>query len=134
MKTLITYWTLTGNTEKMAIAILEAMQKDTDIKKIAEIKPADLVNYDLVLMGCPAKGAEELEPEEFQPFYDEAKELIKGKKVGLFGSFDWGDGEWMDTWKTDAEEAGLEVVDTYIVQQDEIDDIDPSAFVENLKK
>lgn len=59
-------------------------------------------------------GSEELEYDEFQPMWDEVKETLGGKKVVLFGSYSWAEGEWMDNWKADADEAGVNVVDSVI--------------------
>lgn len=59
-------------------------------------------------------GSEELEYDEFQPMWDEVKEALSDKKVVLFGSYSWAEGEWMDNWKADADEAGVNVVDSVI--------------------
>ncbi|MDY5080737.1 hypothetical protein ACQRAP_02910 [Collinsella sp. SGI.180] len=59
-------------------------------------------------------GSEELEYDEFQPMWDEVKETLGDKKVVLFGSYSWAEGEWMDNWKADADEAGVNVVDSVI--------------------
>ena len=59
-------------------------------------------------------GSEELEYDEFQPMWDEVKETLGDKKVVLFGSYSWAEGEWMDNWKADADEAGVHVVDSVI--------------------
>ena len=44
-------------------------------------------------------GAEELEDGEFAPMYEACKAKFAGKKIGLFGSYGWGDGEWMRNWE-----------------------------------
>ena len=60
--------------------------------------------------GCPARGAEVLEEMEFQPMFDACKRSLGGKRVALFGSYGWGDGEWMRTWESDCDSAGLNLV------------------------
>ena len=122
MKTAIIYWSQTGNTQAMAENILAGIRKEggeADIFAVSEISPAEAAAYDVLLLGCPAMGAEELESEEFEPFYTELEALVPGKKVGLFGSYDWGDGEWMRIWQERAEGAGLHAEDTLIVNMND---------------
>jgi flavodoxin short chain len=66
--------------------------------------------YDGIALGCPAMGAEQLEEAEYQPMWDEVKGELSGKKVALFGSYGWGDGEWMRMWEDEAKEAGANLV------------------------
>ena len=61
-------------------------------------------------MGCPAMGSEVLEEMEFQPMFDSIKNQMGGKAVGLFGSFGWGDGEWMRSWEKDCDDVGINLV------------------------
>ncbi len=97
-KTVIIYWSGTGNTEAMANAILEGAA-GADIFNVAEISATDAAEYDNLILGCPAMGAEVLEEAEFEPFFTELEEKISGKMVALFGSYGWGDGEWMRNWE-----------------------------------
>lgn len=80
-----------------------------------------MAKYDAFAFGCPAMGSEMLEEDVFQPMWDAVKGLLGEKKTVLFGSYGWGTGEWMDTWRTDAEAAGVHVVTTTIAN-DEPDD------------
>ncbi len=134
MKVKIIYWSGTGNTEKMANAINDAMllKYDTEMKFVKDAKKDDVVDSDIILLGCPAMGAEELEADEFQPFYDSVKELLKNKKVGLFGSYAWAEGEWMGNWIADANACGIDIVDSIIVHEDNINSLDVSSFVEKF--
>ncbi len=112
MKIGIIYWSGTGNTEAMAKAIAEGVQSagaGCDVLNISDGEP-DISAYDKCMYGCPAMGAEELEEAEFAPFWESIKGKLAGKDVALFGSYEWADGEWMDTWKADAEEAGAKPV------------------------
>ena len=117
MKTAVVYWSGTGNTEAMARAVAEGMTAagaEAVLLTPAEVAPGDLNAYDAIAFGCPAMGSEELEYDEFQPMWDEVKETLGDKKVVLFGSYSWAEGEWMDNWKADADEAGVNVVDSTI--------------------
>lgn len=108
MKISIVYWSLTGNTEMMANAILEGAKEVTSDVELLEVNEAslDVLKSDVILFGCPAMGAEELDDSEFEPFFTQIESKLNGKKVGLFGSYDWGDGEWMRTWEERVKAAG----------------------------
>ena len=101
-KTAVIYWSGTGNTEAMAEAVLAGMQEagaDAALYTTAEVTSALFDDLTGVAFGCPAMGAEVLEEMDFQPMWDEAKGFLGGKNVALFGSYGWGDGEWMRTWE-----------------------------------
>ena len=98
MKTAVIYWSGTGNTEAMARAVAEGMTAagaEVVLLTPAEVAPGDLNAYAAIAFGCPAMGAEVLEETEFQPMFDACKRSLGGKRVALFGSYGWGDGEWM---------------------------------------
>ncbi len=108
-KTLVVYWSGTGNTEIMAQKIkegLESQGESVDLKAVDGIEASEVEAYEKIAFGCPSMGAECLEEDEFEPFFEEAEGMLSGKKVALFGSFDWGDGEWMDDWQDRVTEAG----------------------------
>ena len=116
-KTAVIYWSGTGNTEAMANAVLEGMKAagaEATLLTPDQVDASALSDYDAIAFGCPAMGSEELEYDEFQPMWDEVKETLGDKKVVLFGSYSWAEGEWMDNWKADADEAGVNVVDSVI--------------------
>lgn len=101
-KTAVIFWSGTGNTEAMANAVLAGMQSagaDAVLLSCAEVDSSMIDALDAVALGCPAMGAEVLEEEEFAPMFDSIKDKLAGKKVALFGSYGWGDGEWMRTWE-----------------------------------
>lgn len=101
MKVNVVYWSGTGNTETMAEAVAEgAKNADAEVAVIG-VSDADnsVLDADALVLGCPAMGAEELEESEFEPFFTSIEGKIAGKRIGLFGSYDWGDGEWMRTWQ-----------------------------------
>lgn len=98
---LLVYWSGTGNTEIMAEKIKEGLEGAgafVDYRKVDEINPNQVSNYKKIVFGCPSMGVEILEEDEFEPFFEEAENQLSGKKVALFGSYGWGQGEWMDEW------------------------------------
>ena len=117
MKTAVIYWSGTGNTEAMANAVAEGMKEagaEVTMLTPDQVQAGELGGYGAIAFGCPAMGSEELEYDEFQPMWNEVKETLGDKKVVLFGSYSWAEGEWMDNWKADADEAGVNVVDSVI--------------------
>ena len=104
MKKIVVYWSGTGNTEEIANKI--AADLGCDAFSVSAISASDALENDLIIFGCPAMGAEELEDAEFKPFYDEVMASIGDKKVALFGSYGWGDGEWMRLWEDEAKSSG----------------------------
>ena len=101
MKTAVIYWSGTGNTEAMARAVAEGMTvagAEVVLLTPAEVAPGDLNAYAAIAFGCPAMGVEVLEEMEFQPMFDACKRSLGGKRVALFGSYGWGDGQWMRDW------------------------------------
>ena len=113
MKTAVVYWSGTGNTEAMARAVAEGMTAagaEAVLLTPAEVAPGDLNAYAAIAFGCPAMGSEVLEEMEFQPMFDACKRSLGGKRVALFGSYGWGDGEWMRKWVDRMTAAGATVV------------------------
>ena len=109
-KTAVIYWSGTGNTEAMANAVLEGMKSagaDAALLTVDQVNTADLGSYAAIAFGCPAMGSEVLEESEFQPMFDSCKALLAGKPTALFGSYGWGDGEWMREWENDCRAAGI---------------------------
>ena len=101
-KIAVVYWSGTGNTEQMANAVAEGMREagaECAVWTPADVGADAVKELDAAALGCPAMGAEELEETEFAPMFDAVKSALAGKPVGLFGSYGWGDGEWMRTWE-----------------------------------
>lgn len=107
MKTAVIYWSGTGNTEAMAKAVAEGA--GAELFSVSAFS-GDVADYDAVAFGCPAMGAENLEEGEFEPFFEGIESKLSGKKVALFGSYGWGDGEWMRTWEQDCRGANISLV------------------------
>lgn len=101
----VVYWSGTGNTEAMAKAVAEGAGKAgaaAELFAVADFNLSTAATYDAFALGCPAMGAEALEEDEFDPFYQSLKPTLSGRKLALFGSYGWGDGEWMRSWQDDA--------------------------------
>ena len=112
-KTAVIYWSGTGNTEAMAAAIAEgakSVNPDTALFTVSDISAEDAANYDTLILGCPAMGAEVLEESEFEPFFEELESKLAGKNTALFGSYGWGDGKWMRNWEERIAAAGANLI------------------------
>ena len=108
-KIAVIYWSGTGNTEAMANAIAEGAQgagAEVDVKQVSDITVDQALEYDKLALGCPAMGAEVLEESEFEPFFSQLEGRLSGKSVALFGSYGWGDGQWMRDWEERTDRAG----------------------------
>ena len=109
----VVYWSQTGNTEAMANYLVDGLQNvgaTVSLFNVNEFAIDQFDGFDAIAFGCPAMGAEVLEEMEFQPMWDEVSNLIADKKIALFGSYDWGDGEWMRNWAQDALDKGAILV------------------------
>ena len=109
-KVAIVFWSATGNTETMANCIAEGAGANGTIVSCTEMTPAKLAEFDAVAFGCPAMGAEVLEEGEFEPFMESIDGSISGKTIALFGSYGWGDGQWMREWAERVTGEGATVV------------------------
>ena len=112
-KTAVVYWSGTGNTQAMAEAVAEGMKSagaEVALLTPDQVKGAELALYDAIAFGCPAMGSEVLEEMEFQPMFDACKRSLGGKSAALFGSYGWGDGEWMRSWEKDCSDAAWKSV------------------------
>ncbi|MCR4781195.1 MAG: flavodoxin [Lachnospiraceae bacterium] len=101
-KVAVVYWSGTGNTKQMAEAVLEGAKgagADASIFEPDGFNADAVSEYDAIAFGCPAMGAEELEDSEFEPMFSDVENSLSGKKIALFGSYGWGDGEWMRNWE-----------------------------------
>lgn len=113
-KIAIVYWSGSGNTEKMAEAIAKGAKNksaEVECKSVDKASAAELANFDLIALGSPAMGSEVIEESEMEPFFVSVQKYLKGKKVAVFGSYDWGEGEWLETWGTRVKKGGADLVD-----------------------
>ena len=119
-KIAVVFYSGSGNTEAMADAACEAVGADKiDCTAFNAAKAAE---YDAIAFGCPAMGDEVLEEELFQPMWDDVKGTLGSKKVALFGSYGWGDGQWMRDWEADAKDAGVNLVCDPVMANEAPDD------------
>ncbi len=124
-KTAIIYWSGTGNTEAMAQAVSDGAKEvnsETKLFNVSQITADEAAEYDTLILGCPAMGSEVLEESEFEPFFTELESSLSGKNVALFGSYGWGDGEWMRSWEERVNAAGANLVCESVIANDAPDD------------
>ncbi len=119
MKKAVVYWSGTGNTEAMAKAVADAA--GAELFTAADFSGAKADGFDAIAFGCPAMGAEALEESEFEPMFEEVKSHLSGKKVALFGSYGWGDGDWMQIWEDDCRANGIKLVHESVICNGEPD-------------
>lgn len=101
-KIAVVYWSGTGNTETMAKKVAEgakAAGAEATLFTAAEFSDDQMDSFDAVAFGCPSMGVERLEDSEFEPMFAGCEAKLKGKKIALFGSYGWGDAEWMRNWE-----------------------------------
>ncbi len=120
-KVAVCYWSGTGNTEAMAEAVAAGIRQagaEAELFTPADVTGDTLDGFDAIAFGCPAMGAEVLEEDEFQPMFDQYQSKLSGKKIALFGSYGWGDGEWMRSWEETCRNCGAVLAcDSVICQE-----------------
>ena len=133
MKTAVVFWSGTGNTEAMANAVADGMKEKG--AEVSLIGPSDftadkVAEFDAIAFGCPAMGNEVLEESEFDPMFTGIEGSLSGKKIALFGSYGWGDGEWMRNWEDRCKAAGANLVCESVT----VNDAPDADGVESCKK
>ncbi|MBQ8076659.1 MAG: flavodoxin [Oscillospiraceae bacterium] len=126
-KVAVVYWSGTGNTAAMAEAVAQGARGAGASVSVVNLDEAafggaDVANYDAIAFGCPAMGAEELEDGTFLPAFESCEPELSGKKIGLFGSYGWGGGEWMSTWEETCKNDGADLVSDSVVCNEAPDD------------
>lgn len=124
-KVAVVYWSSTGNTEAMANAVADGIKEkggEAVLHTCEDFDGSKVTEYDAIAFGCPAMGDEVLEEDEFEPMFNSCETKLSGKKVGLFGSYGWGDGEWMHNWEDKCKEDGAVLVADGVICQEEPDD------------
>ncbi len=137
MKINIIYYSSTGNTEEMANLIARGAKEEgaeVNLMTFGEASVDDVKNCDVVLLGGPAMGAENLEESEVEPFVESIEGEVSGKKMVLFGSFGWGGGAYMTEWENRMEENGAELLEKEVVVQEAPEGDDVEKLIELGKK
>ena len=124
-KVAVVYWSGTGNTEAMAEAVADGIREkggEAVILTAGEFDRSMIGDYDSIAFGCPSMGDEELEESEFAPMFESCVPDLAGKKIALFGSYGWGDGEWMRKWEKTCKKAGAVFACDFVICNDAPDD------------
>ena len=114
----VVYWSQTGNTQAMAEAVgagITKAGKEADVVEVSGASMEDLKAAKVFALGCPAMGAEVLEEMEMEPFVEEVEGFAQGKTIALFGSYGWGDGQWMRDWEERMTAAGATVLNLSLI-------------------
>ncbi|MBQ7131930.1 MAG: flavodoxin [Oscillospiraceae bacterium] len=117
-KVAVVYWSGTGNTEAMANAVAQGVKEkggECNILTADAFDASMLDEYGAVAFGCPSMGAEELEDSEFEPMFSACLPKLSGRKIALFGSYGWGDGEWMRNWEAECKNAGANLACDFVI-------------------
>lgn len=120
-KIAVVYWSGTGNTEAMATAVINGIQDagaEGSLFVASEFDAQMIDSFDAIAFGCPAMGAEELEDSEFAPMFEACEPKLSGKKIALFGSYGWGDGEWMRNWEDTCKNDGADLACSFVICND----------------
>ena len=132
-KVAVVYWSGSGNTEAMADKVAEgakAAGAEVEVISADDFAGTDIEGFDGVAFGCPAMGDEELEDSVFQPVFEACEPKLAGKKVVLFGSYGWGDGEWMRSWEEKCKNDGVVLAADSVICNEEPDDEAQAACIE----
>lgn len=124
-KVAIIYWSGTGNTKIMAELIAQGAENQgalVSLKEVANATNRDIEEADIIALGCPSMGDEVLEESEMEPFVESIESIVKNKKVALFGSYGWGDGQWMRDWEERMFSNGAIIISDCVIANYEPDD------------
>ena len=117
-RTAVVYWSDTGNTKEMADYVAEGARgagAEVNIIEASHFGPADIAEYDAFAFGCPAMGDEILEEDVFEPMFESVEKNLSERRVGIFGSYDWGDGQWMREWADRCKAGGMDLVNDGVI-------------------
>ena len=123
--TAVVYWSGTGNTEAMANAVVKGAKDqgaEVTLFTAGEFDADQVDAFDAIAFGCPSMGSEELEDSEFEPMFSNVKGRLAGRKIALFGSYGWGDGEWMRNWEEDCKSCGAVLAADSVICNDAPDE------------
>ena len=121
----VVYWSGTGNTEAMAREVEQGMKNagaEVKVFEAAAFSGSKMEEFDAIAFGCPSMGAEQLEESEFEPMFAGCEGDLRGKNIALFGSYGWGDGEWMRSWEERCGDDGANLVCDSVICNEAPDD------------
>ena len=124
-KIAVVYWSGTGNTEAMAAMVAAGAKEagaEATLFTAAEFSPDLMDQFDAIAFGCPSMGAEQLEESEFEPMFTACEGRLSGKNIALFGSYGWGDGEWMRSWESSCNDDGANLACDSVICNEAPDD------------
>jgi len=124
-KIVVVYWSGTGNTEMMAEAVAEGAKGDdieVSVLSVGDATVEDIMGAEAVALGCPSMGDEVLEESEMEPFVESLKEVMGDKPTVLFGSYGWGNGEWMEDWDEQMTGYGAKLMADSLILNEEPDE------------
>lgn len=124
-KVAVVYWSGTGNTERMAELVVDGVKAagaEAALFTASEFSQDMAGGFDAIAFGCPSMGAEQLEEGEFEPMFTNCKPNLKDKRIALFGSYGWGDGEWMRSWEEDCRRDGAVLICDSVICNEEPDE------------
>lgn len=131
MKRVIVYWSQTGNTKSIAEKIAE--DTNADIFEVNSANVDKVLEYDNIILGCPAMGAEEIEDSEFRPFYELLMSKINDQRVFLFGSYGWGDGEWMRTFEAETKGYNANLIGSGLIVNGDASEIEQDKYLDFIQ-
>lgn len=131
-KIAVVYWSGTGNTQAMAEAVAAGVEKagaQVEVLEASVFGRERVKEFDAIAFGCPSMGAEQLEESEFEPMFQSCEPELSGKKIALFGSYGWGDGEWMRNWEQVCRDDGAVLVCDSVICNEAPDEESQAACV-----
>ena len=123
-KVAVVYWSGTGNTKSMAALVkegAEAAGAEAVLFTASKFSADQMDSFDAIAFGCPSMGDEVLEESEFEPMFSGCEAKLQGRKIALFGSYGWGDGEWMRNWEETCRKDGAYFACDYVICNEEPD-------------
>ena len=130
---IVAYWSGTGNTGAMAEYVAQGIReggKEAKIVNVENFSADELKDCSVFALGCPSMGVEVLEEGYMEPFMCDVDGFAAGKKIGLFGSYGWGDGEWMRSWEEKCQNDGVALAAKSVICNEEPDDEAQAACIE----
>lgn len=129
----VVYWSGTGHTEAMAKQISAGVKSaggEVTVFTASRFHASQMDFFDAIAFGCPSMGTEQLEEDEFEPMFQECIPRLNGKKIALFGSYGWGDGEWMRIWESECKNHGAILTTNPVICNEEPDSDTLTACME----